>query len=122
MDVGLLPALFALAEPDERGDPMSPLWWTTKSTRMLATMLTAQGNRIGAYAVAGLLHWEGFSLQSKAKILEGKRCPDRDAQFRYINDQAKAHRSTGKEWRPAGDPVPVNTRDFPDAELGKALP
>ncbi|WP_427018196.1 ISAzo13 family transposase [Pseudarthrobacter sp. P1] len=143
MDAGLRPALLALVEPDERGDPMSPLRWTTKSTRILATTLTAQGHRVGADTVAGLLHQEGFSLQSNAKTLEGKQSPDRDAQFRYINDQAKAHRETGdpvlsvdakkkelvgdyrnggKEWRRAGDPVPVNTHDFPDEDLGKALP
>jgi len=47
LDPGLRPALLALVEPDERGDPMSPLRWTTKSTRNLAAELTRQGHRVG---------------------------------------------------------------------------
>src|SRR5262245_26973091 len=62
-DPGLRPALLALVEPDERGDPMSPLRWTTKSTRMLAAELTRQGHRVGADTVGDLLREEGFSLQ-----------------------------------------------------------
>ncbi len=139
----LRPALLALVEPDERGDPMSPLRWTTKSLRMLAAELTRQGHRAGADTVADLLHEEGFSLQGNAKALEGKQSPDRDAQFRYLREQARDHqdagepvisvdtkkkelvgayRNGGREWRPAGDPVRVNDHDFPDAELGKAIP
>jgi transposase len=142
-DPGLRPALLALVEPDMRGDPMSPLRWTTKSTRNLASELTAQGHRISADTVADLLREEGFSLQSNVKTLEGKQNPDRDAQFRYINDQVKAsqqagepvvsvdtkkkelvgeYKNTGREWRPTGHPVKVGTHDFPDKELGKAVP
>ncbi len=94
VDAGLLPALLALVEPDERGDPMSPLRWTTKSTRALAAQLTAQGHRVGADTVADLLRQEGFSLQANAKTIEGRQHPDRDAQFRYINDQVKDHQGT----------------------------
>ena len=72
-------ALLALVEPDVRGDPMSPLRWTTKSTRKLAEQLTRQGHRISADTVGDLLREEGFSLQSNAKTLEGKQHPDRDA-------------------------------------------
>src|SRR5206468_310448 len=79
LDPGLRPALLALVEPDERGDPMSPLRWTTKSTRNLARELTAAGHRCGADTVAALLHEEGSSLQGNAKTLEGKRHPDRVA-------------------------------------------
>jgi transposase len=79
LDPGLRPALLALVEPDERGDPMSPLRWTTKSLRALAAELTRQGHRAGADTVADLLHEEGFSLQGNAKALEGKQSPDRDA-------------------------------------------
>ena len=143
MDPGLLPALLALVEPDERGDPMSPLRWTTKSTRNLAGTLTAQGHKVGADTVANLLRAEGFSLQGNAKTLEGKQNPDRDAQFRYLNDQVKDHqtggqpvvsvdtkkkelvgefRNAGREWRPAGQPVEVGTHDFPDKTLGKVVP
>ena len=74
-----------------RGDPMSPLRWTTKSTRRLAGELTRQGHRISADTVADLLREEGFSLQANAKTLEGAQHPDRDAQFHYINDRAKEH-------------------------------
>src|SRR4249920_1310346 len=94
VDPGLRPALLALVEPDERGDPMSPLRWTVKSTHKLAAELTAQGHRVGADTVGDLLREEGFSLQGNAKTIEGQRHPDRDAQFRYINDQVKAHQDT----------------------------
>jgi hypothetical protein len=131
---GLRPALLALVEPDERGDPMSPLPWTTKSTRKLAAELTGQGHRVSADTVAGLLREEGFSLQANAKTIGGAQHPDRGAQFRYLNEQARDHRDTGDpvisvdtkkkeligeydnaghEWRPAGQPVRVNTHDFP---------
>src|SRR5450755_3511464 len=142
LDPGLRPALLALVEPDERGDPMSPLRWTTRSLRALAGELTRRGHRAGADTVADLLHEEGFSLQGNAKALEGKQSPDRDAQFRYLNEQAREHqdagepvvsvdtkkkelagnyRNGGREWRPAGDPVLVRDHDFPDQELGKAI-
>ncbi|XVS61830.1 ISAzo13 family transposase [Actinosynnema sp. CA-299493] len=143
LDAGLRPALLALVEPDVRGDPMSPLRWTTKSTRKLAAELTARGHRISADTVADLLREEGFSLQSNAKSLEGKQNPDRDAQFLYLNEQVKDHQAAGqpvvsvdtkkkelvgqyenagREWRPGGDPVKVDTHDFPDKTLGKAVP
>ena len=143
LDPGLRPALLALVEPEERGDPMSPLRWTTKSTRNLAAELTRQGHRVGADTVGDLLRAEGFSLQGNAKTIEGQRHPDRDAQFRYINEQVKAHQDTadpvisvdtkkkenvgefkngGREWRPRGEPAGVRTHDFPDEQLGKAIP
>src|SRR6516162_8611944 len=95
LDPGLRPALLALVEPDMRGDPMSPLRWTTKSLRVLAAELARQGHRVSADTVADLLHEEGFSLQGNAKALEGWRHPDRDAQFRYINERVKAHQGSG---------------------------
>jgi transposase len=143
LDRGLRPALLALIEPDERGDPMTPLRWTTKSTRTLAAELTRQGHRVSAGTVAGLLHEEGFSLQGNAKTLEGAQHPDRDAQFGYLNERAADHQATGdpvvsvdakkkeligaygnrgRQWRPAGQPAQVNTHDFPDPGLGKAIP
>src|SRR5207237_8303635 len=94
LDPGLRTALLALVEPEERGDPMSPLRWTTKSTRTLADELTRQGHRVGADTVGDLLREEGFSLQGNAKTIEGQRHPDRDAQVRYINEQVKAHQGT----------------------------
>ncbi|MGW6674457.1 ISAzo13 family transposase, partial [Streptomyces vinaceus] len=143
LDPELVLALLALVEPDMRGDPMSPLRWTTKPTRNLSRELTAAGHRCSAGTVAGLLHAQGFSLQGNAKTVEGRQSPDRDGQFRYINEQAKAfqaagdpvvpvdtrkkeligeYRNAGAEWAPAGQPVPVRTHDFPDAALGKAIP
>jgi transposase len=142
-DPGLVPALLALVGPDERGDPMSPLRWTTKSTRNLAGELTRQGHRVSADTVGDLLRAEGFSLQGNAKVTEGTRHPDRDAQFRYISDQARAYQEAGdpvisvdtkkkelvgdfaaggREYRPQGSPVPVRTHDFMDQDLGKAIP
>src|SRR5690349_8812698 len=143
LDPGLVPALLALVEPEERGDPESPLRWTTKSTRALAAELTARGHRVSAGTVGDLLREQGFSLQGNAKTIEGKRHPDRDAQFRYINEQARAHQeagdpvisvdtkkkelvgefaNAGKQWRPRGEPVAVRTHDFPQDSLGKAIP
>jgi Rhodopirellula transposase DDE domain len=143
LDPGLLPALLALVEPDERGDPMSPLRWTTKSTRSLAAELAAQGRKVSADTVGGLLRAEGFSLQANAKTVEGKQHPDRDAQFRYISEQARAYQGTadpvisvdtkkkeligefrnaGRQWRPKGRPAATLVHDFPEDSLGKAVP
>ena len=142
-DTGLTDALLALVEPEERGDPMSALRWTTKSTRALAGELSASGHPVSAWTVANLLHGLGFSLQGNTKQVEGRSHDDRDAQFRYLNDQSCEHinagqpvisvdtkkkeivglyKNNGRQWRPAGDPVRVNVHDFPDPELGKANP
>src|SRR5512135_556921 len=96
LDPGLRPALLALVEPDMRGDPMSPLRWTTKSARKLAAGLTGQGHRISADTVADVLREEGFSLQGNAKTIEGRQSPDRDAQFRYISGQVAGHLAAGQ--------------------------
>lgn len=96
LDPLLVPALLALVEPDERGDPMSPLRWTTRSLRSLAGELTRQGHAASAPTVGRLLRENGFSLQANAKTLEGAQHPDRDAQFRYINDQVKDHQADGE--------------------------
>jgi hypothetical protein len=142
-DPGVVRALLALVEPDVRGDPMSPLRWTTKSTRRLADELTRQGHRVGADTVADLLRAEGFSLQANSKTVEGKQHPDRDAQFRYINETVRTCQQAGqpvisvdakkkelvglfanggREWEPKGSPVPVSVHDFEDKLLGKAVP
>ena len=133
VDPYLVPALMALVEPDERGDPESPLRWTTKSLRHLATELSRQGHRVTAPTVGRLLREGGFSLQAVAKTLEGDQHPDRDAQFRYINGQVKEHQAAGepvisvdakkkeqlgrlpmggREWHPAGKPVEVEDHSF----------
>ena len=143
VDPGLVPALLALVEPGERGDPVSPLRWTTKSLRRLAGELARAGHRVGRDTVAGLLHREGFSLQGASRTLEGARHPDRDGQFRYINELVEAFQRAGlpvvsvdakkkelvgefhnggREWRPAGDPVPARSHDFPGPAAGKVVP
>lgn len=88
-------------EPGSRGDPESPLRWTTKSTRRLQGELSAAGHRASVPTVAKLLKAEGFSLQANTKTIEGAQHPDRDAQFRYLNDQARDHIA-------AADPVMVD--------------
>lgn len=95
-DPELMPALLALVEPDERGDPESPLRWTAKSLRHLADELTSQGHTVSAPTVGALLRHNGFSLQGTRKTLEGTQHPDRDAQFRYINEQVKHHQAAGE--------------------------
>jgi transposase len=141
LDRELVPALLALVGPQERGDPVSPLRWTVKSTRTLAAELTRQGHRVSADTVRDLLHEQGFSLQGNAKTIEGRQHPDRDAQFRYINEQARARQAAGdpvisvdtkkkeqvgeydhggRTWRPRGDPVKVRDHDFPGPD--KAIP
>jgi DDE family transposase len=145
LDAGLVPALLALVEPDERGDPESPLRWTTKSLRRLAGELTRQGHRVSAPTVGRLLRGAGFSLQANAKTLEGAQHPDRDAQFRYINEQVKDHQAgtdpvisvdtkkreqlgrlpmAGREWRPRGEPVQVEDHSFffTGPEVEQAIP
>jgi hypothetical protein len=94
-DPQLVPALLRLVEPDEVGDPMSPLRWTTKSLRTLAHELGRQGHRVSPAKVGQLLHEQGFSLQANAKVLSGATNGDRDQQFGYLNDQVKAHQSVG---------------------------
>jgi Rhodopirellula transposase DDE domain len=140
-DPELVSALLALVEPDERGDPMSPLRWTTKSLRHLAAELTERGHPVSAPTVGHLLRSNGFSLQGTAKTLEGAQHPDRDAQFAYINEQVKAHQAdgepvvsvdakkkeqlgqlpaAGREWRPQGEPVEVEDHSF--FSMGPEMP
>ncbi len=85
----MLPALLGLVEPDERGDPMSPLRWTCKSTRRLAAQLVELGHQVSHTVVAELLKAEKFSLQANRKTLEGADHPDRDAQFQAVNAAVK---------------------------------
>ena len=142
-DPGLAPALTALVDPETRGDPESPLVWTTKSTRNLADALTAAGHRVSDRTVARMLRAQGFSLQANAKVSEGRQHVDRDAQFGYLNTQVIDHlaagaavlsvdtkkkelvgeyKNGGREYQPTATPVRVNVHDFPDKELGKAIP
>lgn len=139
----LVDALEALLEPDFRGDPQSPLRWTCKSTRMLAEALHGQGFEVSHSKVGHLLKAQGYSLQSNRKTREGKQHPDRDAQFAHIAKRVKAQqrrgqpalsvdtkkkevlgklKNPGKTYRPRGKPVAVDVHDFPDPQLGKAIP
>lgn len=140
---GLIDALEALVEPVERGDPMSPLRWTCKSTRVLAAALQSQGFSVSSTKVGSLLKSQGYSLQSNRKTIEGNQHPDRNAQFEHIARRVKARqrrgepaisvdtkkkeplgnmKNSGKTYRPKGQPVKVKAHDFPDKELGKAVP
>jgi len=132
-----------LVEPGSRGDPECALRWTTKSTRNLADDLTTRGFAVTHSVVAKMLGAMGYSLQSARKSAEGSDHPDRDAQFRYLTGLIERFRAegepvisvdakkkelignfatAGRQWRPAGQPVETNTHDFPDPELGKAVP
>jgi hypothetical protein len=143
LDPDLLAALENLVEPLTRGDPKSPLRWTCKSTRTLAKELTGQGHPISDRTVAALLYEAGYSLQANRKTREGRQHPDRNAQFEYINAQARRlqkrgqpviavdtkkkelvgdFKNPGREWHPHGEPEEVRVHDFQDKELGKAIP
>ena len=143
-DPNLLMDLDDLVEPDSRGDPMSPLRWTLKSTRQLANALRAMGHRVSSWKVAELLHQMNYSLQATAKVVEGAQHPDRNDQFVYINRLAGERiaagqpvisvdckkkelvngrkANNGQEWQPKGKPERVDVHDFPDKEVSKAIP
>lgn len=142
-DPTLLADLEALIGPVTRGDPMSPLRWTCKSTRQLAAALCAQGHQISHQTVASLLAQLEYSLQAPRKMLEGTSHPDRDAQFAYLNGQVAAtlaaqqpvisvdckkkelvgaYKNGGQEYQPQGQPEVVNVYDFVDKAVGKAIP
>jgi hypothetical protein len=135
--------LDALIDPVTRGDPESPLRWTSKSTWKLAEELTKQKIPVTHNTVRRLLHGMGYSLQANRKTREGEDHPDRNAQFLYINDQVKMflhsnqpvisvdtkkkenlgnYSNKGREYRPKKTPLETNTHDFPNKELGKAIP
>jgi hypothetical protein len=147
-DPDLLEALDTLVEPETRGDPMTRLRWTTKSTRTLADELVGQGHAISHHSVGRLLTGPlGYSLHGNAKTVDGKQSPDRDAQFRYLGGQVTTaltagepvisvdakkvdakkkervgeYANKGRSRRPAGDPRRTDVHDFP-AEQGKAVP
>jgi hypothetical protein len=142
-DPTLLVDLDDLVEPEARGDPMCPLRWTCKSTGQLARALTEMGHQVSPDTVGRLLGAMGYSLQAPAKENEGAQHPDRDAQFGHLNAQVNAHlrlnapvisvdtkkkevignlANKGKEYQPKGTPVRVDVHDFPDPEVGKAIP
>jgi Rhodopirellula transposase DDE domain len=142
-DPELVAALDRLVDPVTRGDPESPLRWTTKSTAKLASELTGQGHRVSARTVAKLLKAAGYSLQANTKTVEGRQHADRDAQFGYLNSQATLFQDAGdpvisvdtkkkelvgnyaaggREYEPVGQPRKVGVHDFADKVLGKVAP
>ena len=142
-DPRLTAAMSGLLEESSRGDPMSLLLWTTLSVRDIAAELTRQGHPCGRGAVLRMLRAGGFSTQGNSRTIQGRRHPDRDAQFRYIDltakqylaagdpvisvdtkkkEQVGRYANAGRCWRPAGDPVRVRDHDFPDPGEGKVAP
>ncbi len=136
-------ALERLLAETTAGDPMSALRWTNKSTRTLAAELTDQGYAVSHVTVARCLHDLGYSLQANVKAVEGTQHPDRDAQFRYINQQVRrflrthdpvvsvdtkkkelvgAFKNAGRRWKPQGAPDRALVHDFPHLGKGKAIP
>ena len=138
------PALERLVDPVTRGDPESPLRWTSKSTYTLsAEMLTLHGISLCDKTVAKLLREHGYSLQAPSKSVEGAQHPDRNAQFEHINAKAQDciergvpvisvdtkkkelignFKNGGREWQPKGSPERVDVHDFPSDAVGKAMP
>jgi hypothetical protein len=140
---GLLSALDDLVHPLTRGNPMSMVLWTSKSTYELADELTRQGYQASAELVRRLLRQMGYSLQAPSKQKEGTAHPDRDAQFHYLNETATNFANDGQpvisvdtkkkelvgefsnggaEWHPKGEPTRTKTHDFVDRDLGRAVP
>ena len=142
-DPHLKRVLARLVEASTAGDPMSYLLWTNKSTRNLADELERQGYTVSHVTVARCLRELGYSLQANVKAIEGKQHPDRDAQFRYLNNEVRSFvgrrdpvvsvdtkkkelvgsfENRGLRWQPAGEPEAVNVHDFPIPGRGKAIP
>jgi len=142
-DPELMDRLEALVEPLSRGDPESPLRWTSKGTRALAAELTAAGHPISHETVAQLLRHLNYSLQGARKTEEGEQHRDRDAQFRFINDEVRKalaakrpvisvdtkkkelvgnYENAGRQWRPTKAPHQVKVHDFPTPEVPRAYP
>jgi len=142
-DPDLLVDLDLLVDPATRGDPISPLRWSSKSTEKLAEMLRDLGHDVSHDTVARLLAQQGYSLQAPRKTKEGRQHVDRDAQFEHINEQTKAFqkrgqpvisvdtkkkelvggfKNGGREWQPKGQPEQVNVYDFLSDAVGKAIP
>ena len=142
-DPTLVGDLERLVDPDTRGDPMSPLRWSSKSLGKLAGVLVGAGHEVSDRTVGKLLRGLGFRLHANQKTREGKDHPDRDAQFRHINETARValeagepvisvdskkrelvgdFKAVGREYEPTGRPVEVRTHDFKDKDLGHAIP
>jgi len=142
-DPSLPAALREAVDEHTAGSPMDALKWTSKSKATLAAALAAGGHRVSPNTVGRLLRGLGYSLQANREDKEGLSPPGRDAQFVYLNDQARAFlgrgqpvvsvdakkkelvgdfKNAGRPWRPTGHPVRVQVHDFPSASAGKAIP
>jgi hypothetical protein len=142
-DPAVVRDLDRLIGPATRGDPESPLRWTSKSLGKLREALVGMGHEISERTLGKLLKAQGFRLQANQKTREGSQHPDRDAQFVHINETVKAalaagqptisidckkkeligdYKAVGREWEPTGKPVEVQGHDFPDPEVPKAVP
>jgi hypothetical protein len=140
---GFREALLGLIEGATRGDPESPLLWTSRSVAKLTEQLVALGFGVHESTVRRQLIGLGYSLQANRKTHEGADHPDRDGQFERIAavsarglaseepvisvDTKKKelignYKNAGRELAPTGRPILVNTHDFPDKEQGKAIP
>ena len=135
--------ILEMVESTSSGDPENPLRYTTKSVRKLQSEIEKKGYKISYPSIAEILHNNKFSFQANNKSIEGKRHPDRNAQFEFINQDVKNQivkkepvisvdakkkelvgnfKNNGKEWKSKGDPTPVNVHDFQDKMLGKIAP
>jgi transposase len=142
-DQKLLKDLDRILDPVTRGDPMSSLRWTCKSTTLLARELQSTGHEVSQPTVWRLLDELGYSMQSNRKTDEGSKHPDRNEQFEYINNTVNdfldrgfpvisvdtkkkeligQFKNNGKEWQKKGLPEEVKAYDFIDKKLGKAIP
>ncbi|MGA8537555.1 MAG: ISAzo13 family transposase [Thermoplasmata archaeon] len=136
-------ALLTILEETTAGDPMSPLRWTSKSATRIAEELSRQGHPVSHATMDRRLRTLGYSLQANLKTKEGTAPPERDAQFRYINEQVRKvqargdpvlsvdakkkervgeFKNPGRTWRPKGTPEEVNIYDYPDLGEGPAIP
>jgi hypothetical protein len=142
-DPAVVKDLDRLIEPATRGDPESPLRWTSKSLAKLRDALLEMGHEISERTLGKLLRAQGFRLQANQKTREGSQHPDRDQQFEHVNETVKTafaagqpvisidckkkelvgdYKAVGREWEPTGEPVQVQGHDFPDPKVAKAVP
>ena len=143
IDTSLNTDLLKLAEDAAKGDPGSPLQWIDTSTRTLSKELVKKDHKVSYTKVGQLLKANNYRLQGNVKSEEGAAHPDRDAQFKYIAEKSQEYldakdpvisvdtkkkelvgnyKNPGQTWLPKGKPIEVNVHDFPNPNLGKAVP
>jgi hypothetical protein len=143
VDPAIVSALQEAVEASTAGSPTDALRWTSQSKAKLAAALAARAHRVAPNTVGRLLRDLGYSLQANRKDKDGRSPPERDAQFRYLNERARAYlergqpvisvdakkkelvgefKNAGRTWRPKGEPLRVQVHDFPSAATGKAIP